>query len=75
MLSSKLMLRSKTKLLHCVFVGGSIGIPALVSLLLSVQKLNVSCLYVLIISDLINKTLKHLTFERKIAYEERAGIV
>lgn len=56
-------------------VGGSIiGIPTLISLLLSIQKL-VSAASVLIISDLMTKRLEHPTFERRLTYEERAGIV
>lgn len=56
-------------------VGSSLGIPNLISLLLSIWKLNVSCFYVLMISDLMTKVLEHLTFEGWLTYEERAGIV
>lgn len=49
-------------------VGGSIvEIPALVYLMSSAS--------VLIISDLMTKRLEHLTFEWRLTYEERAGIV
>lgn len=49
-------------------VGGSItGIPALISLM--------SAASVLIISDLMTKRLEHLTFQWRLTYEERAGIV
>jgi len=41
-------------------VGGSTGIPALLSLLLSVQTLISSCFYVFMISDPMTKELEHL---------------
>lgn len=47
-------------------VGGSIGTPALIPLLLLIQKLNVSSFYVLKLSDLMTKGLEHLAFEERV---------
>lgn len=52
-------------------VGGSV---AFISLLLSIQKI-MSASSLLMVSALMNKGLEHLTFEGKLTYEERAGIV